>query len=842
MNNKKILLIDATSMMKNAYYALPANCVNGIRNLVVRMMEEKNVDYIASSFGALKENKAMSNEFLDQEALLKVTFTALKIPVYTREGAYSEDLIASMTKSCLKEGTEVVILTDNRNLLLTVRDKVTVLKPTLGEEMELKSWTPDEVNVQFGLEPEQLKDAFSLEYGAGIGCKTACQLINRYDSLDSLYEQKGELVSDQIRNRLIEQEEKVKAAFDTLTFRSDYEFHFDDINSIAETEIAEVMNMDFEPAFLPEESEPEPSKGWNIKEITSFSDAEAVFETCKTAARLGLHVAGTDKKISAVALSLSEEECYYLAPNGSLTEEYLKEKTEKICTSSIEVTVLDLKSQLPFLNLDAGCPVFDASVAAYLLDPLKTSYEYNELAEEYLQLTLPSKSELLGKRSLHQMFDEARQQAVTYICSKAYVSFLCGNLLREALKKAEMERLFYDIEMPLVYSLFTMEETGIRVERDRLKEYGDRLKIRIKETEEKIYEQTGETFNINSPKQLGEVLFEHMKLPGGKKTKTGYSTAADVLEKLAPDYPVVGLVLDYRQLSKLNSTYADGLAAYIGPDERIHGTFNQTITATGRISSTEPNLQNIPIRMELGREIRKVFVPKEGCVFVDADYSQIELRVLAHMSGDSRLIGAYKQAEDIHAITASEVFHVPLNEVTSLQRRNAKAVNFGIVYGISSFGLSEGLSITRKEASEYIEKYFETYPGVKLFLDKLVTDAKENGYAVSMFGRRRPVPELKSSNFMQRSFGERVAMNSPIQGTAADIMKIAMIRVDGALKKQGLKSKIVLQVHDELLIETVKEELDHVKHLLVEEMKQAAKLAVSLEVEANVGESWFDAK
>jgi DNA polymerase-1 len=424
----------------------------------------------------------------------------------------------------------------------------------------------------------------------------------------------------------------------------------------------------------------------------------------------------------------------------------------------------------------------------------------------------------------------------------ASVSFLCGNILREELKKTDMERLFYDIEMPLVYSLFSMEETGIHVERDRLKEYGDRLKIRIKETELKIYEQTGETFNINSPKQLGEVLFEKMKLPGGKKTKTGYSTAADVLEKLAPDYPVIELILDYRQLTKLNSTYADGLATYIGSDERIHGTFNQTITATGRISSTEPNLQNIPIRMELGREIRKVFAPKEGCIFVDADYSQIELRVLAHMSGDVRLIGAYQQAEDIHAITASEVFHVPLAEVTSLQRRNAKAVNFGIVYGISSFGLSEGLSITRKEATEYIEKYFETYPGVKIFLDELVADAKETGYAVSMFGRRRPVPELKSSNFMNRSFGERVAMNSPIQGTAADIMKIAMIRVDSALKSLGLQSRIVLQVHDELLIETRMEELEQVKKLLVEEMKGAAELAVPLEVDANVGESWFDAK
>jgi len=533
--------------------------------------------------------------------------------------------------------------------------------------------------------------------------------------------------------------------------------------------------------------------------------------------------------------------CHF-ASAGELSPQYLAEKAEEICKRVGQTTVLHLKSQLAFLKLTLDSPVFDAGVAGYLLDPLKDSYEYNDLAEDYLSLSIPSKTELIGKSSFKRALEENREKAVSCICYMSYVALKCHDLLHESLVKESMDKLFYEIEMPLIYSLFHMEEAGIRVERERLKEYGDRLKVRIAELEQKIYEETGETFNINSPKQLGEVLFDRMKIPGGKKTKTGYSTAADVLEKLAPDWPAVNLILDYRQLTKLNSTYADGLAAYIGPDERIHGTFNQTITATGRISSTEPNLQNIPVRVELGREIRKVFVPQEGCRFVDADYSQIELRVLAHMSGDQRLIDAYRQAEDIHAITASQVFHVPLNEVTPLQRRNAKAVNFGIVYGISSFGLSEGLSITRKEASEYISKYFETYPGVKTFLDDLVSEAKEQGYAVSMFGRRRPVPELKSSNFMQRSFGERVAMNSPIQGTAADIIKIAMIRVDNALRKQGLKSRIVLQVHDELLIEAYQNEVDKVKELLAEEMKHAADLAVSLEVEANVGDSWFDAK
>lgn len=405
-----------------------------------------------------------------------------------------------------------------------------------------------------------------------------------------------------------------------------------------------------------------------------------------------------------------------------------------------------------------------------------------------------------------------------------------------------MWNLFLNMEMPLIYSLYHMEQAGIRVEKETLKAYGDKLKIKITQLEQQIYEEAGETFNINSPKQLGEVLFEKMQLPHGKKTKTGYSTAADVLEKLAPDYPVVHDILEYRQLTKLNSTYAEGLYGFIRDDGRIHGTFNQTITATGRISSTEPNLQNIPVRMELGREIRKVFVPEEGYTFVDADYSQIELRILAHMSGDERLIGAYRDAQDIHAITASEVFHIPLNEVTPLQRRNAKAVNFGIVYGISAFGLSEDLSISRKEALEYINKYFETYPGVKKFLDGEVAKGKEMGYVETMYGRRRPIPELKSANFMQRSFGERVAMNSPIQGTAADIMKLAMIAVDRELRERNLKSRIVLQVHDELLVETWKEELEEVTALLEDKMKHAAELKVSLEVEAHSGDNWFDAK
>ena len=360
--------------------------------------------------------------------------------------------------------------------------------------------------------------------------------------------------------------------------------------------------------------------------------------------------------------------------------------------------------------------------------------------------------------------------------------------------------------------------------------------------EKEIYEGAGETFNINSPKQLGQILFEKLQMPYGKKTKTGYSTAADVLEKLAGEYPLVSKILEYRQLSKLKSTYADGLANFIEEDGRIHTNFQQTVTATGRLSSTDPNLQNIPIRMELGRLIRKVFLPKEGFVFVDADYSQIELRILAHMSGDESLIQAYREAQDIHRMTASQVFHTPFEEVTPLQRRNAKAVNFGIVYGISSFGLSQDLSISKKEAQEYIERYFESYPKIKEFLDGAVEKAKKDGYTLTMFGRRRPIPEISSSNFMQRSFGERIAMNAPIQGTAADIIKIAMIRVHDRLKEEGLRSRLLLQVHDELLVETAEDEVEQVNRILEEEMKGAADLAVELEIDSHTGKNWYEAK
>ncbi len=516
--------------------------------------------------------------------------------------------------------------------------------------------------------------------------------------------------------------------------------------------------------------------------------------------------------------------------------------------------------------------IFDLSVAAYLLWPLTGEYTAADIAKNALGKTIPTAQDLFGKTKLKDIWtlpeshaqmtlpipglaaedaadkehpaakDSLLSEKMRCACWEAAVCAMAPAALEQQLKDADMLPLYTEVELPLVRTLYGMEKEGIAIDRGELSAYGEALTCRIDELEKEIYAEAGEEFNIQSPKQLGTILFEKMGLPGGKKTKTGYSTAADVLEQLAPQAPVVAKILEYRQLTKLKSTYAEGLGSCVAADGRIHTTFQQTVTATGRLSSTEPNLQNIPIRMELGKQIRRVFHAKPGYVYVDADYSQIELRVLAHMSGDENLVEAYRENRDIHRSTASRVFHVPFDQVTELQRRNAKAVNFGIVYGISAFGLSQDLSISRKEAQDYINEYFAAYPALHAFIDGLVESAKAKGYAETMYGRRRPIPELKNSNFMQRQFGERVAMNMPIQGTAADIIKIAMNAVDARIRKECTRSKLLLQVHDELLVEAAEDEAAKVEQILHEEMSGAANLMVPLEIDVHSGTNWYDAK
>ena len=877
----KLVLIDGHSILNRAFYGIPpltnseglhTNAVYGFLNIMFKILEEEQADHLAVAFDLSEPTfrhkmyaaykgtrKPMPQELVEQVPLMKEVLSAMGIPIMTLAGYEADDILGTLAKKNVAEGVEIVIVSGDRDLLQIADEHIKIRIPKTSKgTTQVKDYYPKDVEEEYQVTPLQFIDVKALMGDQSdnipgvpsIGEKTAINLIAAYGSIENTYAHLSEVKPPRAQKALKEHYDMAQMSKKLATICIDCPISFSyeamEIQNLYTQEAYEYMKrMEFKSilARFDAGSMKTPGIEKYFRTIRDFSEAEIIFQKALQAEKLGFQLIIEGGQIFGAALCFGEEDCYAISAEGFLTGEYLTGRMEQLVKEANCKTTLDLKAQLPYLKLKDDSGVLDVEVAGYLLNPLKDTYHYDDLARDYLGLTVPSEEDLLGKKAmLGKMFLDREEKASACICYMGYIAWKSAEILTEKLKELEMWQLFVEVEMPLIYSLYRMEQAGIRVEKERLKEYGDKLKIQIEALEKEIHELAGEAFNINSPKQLGEILFEKIKLPHGKKTKTGYSTAADVLEKLAPDYPMVRKILNYRQLTKLNSTYAEGLYHFIQEDGRIHGTFNQTITATGRISSTEPNLQNIPVRMELGRQIRKVFVPEDGYTFVDADYSQIELRVLAHMSGDERLIEAYKQAQDIHAITASQVFHIPLEEVTALQRRNAKAVNFGIVYGISAFGLSEDLSISREEAVEYIEKYFETYPRVKTFLEKLVEDGKANGYVTSMFKRRRPIPELKSGNFNKKSFGERVAMNSPIQGTAADIMKIAMIEVDRELQRKNLKSRIVLQVHDELLVETWKEETEEVIKILEEKMKGAATLKVSLEVEACSGESWYDAK
>lgn len=902
---EKLVLIDGHSILNRAFYGVPnltnsegihTNAVYGFLNIMFKILEEEQCDHLAVAFDrkepTFRHNmysdykgtrKPMPEELREQVPLMQEVLKAMGIPILTLAGYEADDILGTVAKRMAGQGVEVSVVSGDRDLLQLADEKIKIRIPkTSRGTTEVHDYYPEDVKQEYQVTPQEFIDVKALMGDSSdnipgvpsIGEKTATAIIAAYGSIENAYAHLEEIKPPRAKKALEEHYDMAQMSKELATICIDapVEFSYEDaeVGDLYTPEAYQYMKrLEFKSILtrFGDGARGEVSVESRFRLVENQKEAEALVREAKQAERRGLQLilgdakeqeeqlsffsgadgtlevgkkaAGPGKEGAALTLCFGPDQIFCLKAGGEISSQWLEEAAAELCRCG-ETWVMDLKEQLPRLGLEDDAPVFDAGVAAYLLNPLKDSYAYDDLARDYLGMTVPSRADLLGKTSLAEAIRSGEEKGTACACYMGCIAWKAGPILKEKLNETGMQALFADIEMPLIYSLYHMEAEGIHVEQKELKEYGDRLKVRIEKLEKEIYDQVGEEFNINSPKQLGEILFEKMKLKGGKKTKTGYSTAADVLEKLAPDCPVVQMVLDYRQLTKLNSTYAEGLAAYIGPDGRIHGKFNQTITATGRISSTEPNLQNIPVRMELGREIRKVFVAKEGCTFVDADYSQIELRILAHMSGDERLIGAYREAQDIHAITASQVFHIPLDQVTPLQRRNAKAVNFGIVYGISAFGLSEGLSISRKEAMEYIEKYFETYPGVKKFLDGLVEQAKEQGYVTTLFGRRRPIPELKSPR--TRAFGERVAMNSPIQGTAADIMKIAMVAVDRELRRRNMESRIVLQVHDELLVEARESEAEEVVRILEDKMKHAADLKVSLEVEAKTGRSWFDAK
>lgn len=877
--SEKILLVDGHSIINRAFYGvtnltnsqgLHTNAIFGFMNTLFKVLEEEKPDYVTVAFDVKAPTfrhemyaeykgtrKPMPEELHEQVPVLKRLLHAMGILTMEKAGLEADDLLGTAAKRSEKKGLEVIVLSGDRDLLQLATEHIRIRMPkTKGGVTEIENYNTQDVIDRYQVTPLQIIELKALMGDSsdnipgvpGIGEKTATNIIVKYGSIENAYAHVEEITPNRAKEALRNHYDMAEMSKTLATINIDCDYDYDweaaRLGDIYTKEAYEIFKeLEFK-NMLSRFSVEAPAnesieKGFQI--VTDLGEAENLFEKAEKQERLAFELIRENREILALSLALSPQEVYIFPVQGFLTEGFLTERLSRAVRSVKEIVSLGLKEQLKFLDVKPSSAFWDVEIGAYLLNPLKDSYSCEELAGEYLGLSVPSRAELFGKQKLSQVLEEKPEEFRVFAGYLSYVLYEVLDPIRARIREEGMEELYETMEMPLVFTLFSMEQAGVQVEAEELKIYGDALAVRIGELEKEIYQEAGEEFNINSPKQLGVILFEKMGMKGGKKTKTGYSTSADVLEKLAPEHPVVSHILEYRQLTKLKSTYADGLAAYIGADQRIHTTFQQTITATGRLSSVEPNLQNIPIRMELGRLIRKVFVPAKGYTLLDADYSQIELRVLAHMSGDENLIQAYREAQDIHRLTASQVFHIPFDEVTDLQRRNAKAVNFGIVYGISSFGLSQDLSITRKEAQDYIQKYFETYPKIKEFLDGCVKDAKEKGYVATMFGRRRQVPELKSSNFMQRSFGERVAMNAPIQGTAADIIKIAMVRVDRRLKEEGLRSRLLLQVHDELLVETHLEEIEQVKKILSEEMHGAARLSVPLEIDMKQGDNWYEA-
>lgn len=899
--SKKLVLIDGHSILNRAFFGLPdltnsqgvhTNAVYGFLNIMFKILEEEKPDYLTVAFDVHAPTfrhkmfeeykgtrKPMADELRQQVPLIKEMLKAMGITIVEKEGYEADDILGTLSVKAEKEGMDVAVISGDRDLLQLATEHVMIRIPkTKKTGTEIENYLADDVVEKYGVTPKEFIDVKALQGDTadnipgvpGIGEKTAGALIAKYHSIEAVHEDAPNVKPPRASKNIVEFWDQAVMSKELATIITDapvdYEFkdaQIDGIDSLY-TEEAFMMckRLEFK-NLLPRFDVQAPKN--NVEEnFKVISDKKSLDDIIKRASKKDVAFSiipgkpggeDTDGQLSlfeqndtndyiALVLVFSEEDIYFIKTGKEITSDYLNKQLETLDANTWISP--DLKKNLHLMKAGGFTPderkkYFDMTVAAYLLNPLLGDYPYDGVAKDYLSIVLSSKKDYLGKLTCEQMIKEDEKKVVDYACYEAYIAWKSKEILESNLKEKGMYELYENIEMPLVFVLYDMEKEGIRADGDKLKEYSRELAVSINKIEKRIYEEAGEEFNINSPKQLGVVLFEKLQLPNEKKTKTGYSTSAEVLDKLAPDHPIVADVLEYRQLSKLKSTYADGLTNFIEQDGKIHTTFNQTITATGRLSSTDPNLQNIPIRIELGKLIRKVFLPEEGHLFVDSDYSQIELRVLAHLSDDEKLIEAFKNGQDIHRSTASLVFDTPFDEVTDIQRRNAKAVNFGIVYGISAFGLANDLNIGRKEAQAYIDSYFEKYPKIKAFLDKTVSEAKEKGYIKTMFGRIRPIPELSSSNFMQRQFGERVAMNSPIQGTAADIIKIAMIRVHDRLLKENLKSKLILQVHDELLIETAEDEKEYVIELLEEEMHKAADLKVSMEVGTECGYDWYDA-
>lgn len=883
---EKIMLIDGNSIVNRAFYGVPlltngegryTNGVYGFLNILFKLLDEEQPDYLAVAFdlhaptfrhrtfdGYKGTRKGMPEELREQMPLLKEVLQAMHIPIFEQEGFEADDILGTLSALAEKNGIVPVVVSGDRDLLQLAGETLKVRIPkTKGGRTETEDYYAADVQAKYGVTPAEFIDMKALMGDAsdnipgvpGIGEKTAAKIITQYHDIETAIAHAAEIKPKKASENLAAYQEQARLSKFLATIVRDMPLEWDKESlkigdMFNQTAYELVKRLEFKSMFSHFEGSASAPK--QAEQTYRFvADREGAKEVLAALKKGEVGYAFVYENEEGQGLALYQEQLggvWMEASMAFLMQELLEIFQPFFADSAYRKIGHDVKKDIRFLRsygYNGFTAEFDTAIGAYILNATGSSYEYDDIAATFLNETYPSQEEVFGKGRTKKAFaalPEAERTA--YGARQAEIFFRARKVMEERLAENEQKSLFYDMEMPLIYVLADMEKYGIKVDKAALLAYQKRLGESLDGMEEEIYALAGEKFNINSPKQLGVILFEKLGLKGGKKTKTGYSTAADVLEKLRTAHPIVERILHYRQLAKLKSTYADGLLAVMDAEtEKIYSTFNQTITATGRISSTEPNLQNIPVRLELGRELRKIFIPEsaEFC-FLDADYSQIELRVLAHISGDESLIAAFKSNQDIHRMTASQVFHVPFDEVTPLQRSNAKAVNFGIIYGKGAFSLGQDLGISRKEAEEYINAYFARYPKIKTFMEDTIKNGAKNGYVSTLWNRRRNMPELQSSNFMQRAAGERAAMNMPIQGTAADIIKLAMIKVHRALQEGGYRSRLILQVHDELLIEAYKEEKDAVAKILKENMEHAADLLVPLDVDVHEGASWFEAK
>ena len=868
----ELMILDGNSIINRAFYGvrllttregLYTNAIFGFLNILEKLRSEEQPDALAVAFdlraptfrhlqydGYKATRHAMPDELAQQMPWMKDVLRAMRIPIFECEGWEADDILGTAGKLCAADGWDCVIVTGDRDSLQLVTDRVSVkLVLTKGGQTTSTLYTPAAFEAEYGFAPIRMIDLKSLMGDssdnipgvAGIGPKTATQLLTQYGTLDGVYAHLDELRAT-VRKKLEDGRENAYLSYDLATIRCE-------------------APVDFRPEDC-RVQEPDNDALWGLFQKLEFSrlaaryhlhppkpvepevyEGECVSEIVTDAARAGELLARFTEKPRVFVLFSPDFDAVSVLDDGDTAWLFSRKALgagyetflRGLCAETVRKVTHDVKETMRFL-LGQGLPAegfaFDTALAGYLLDATQGSYTVDRLFVQYCgsQLGLANEKELGEAAVTSNLFARTAAVAALY------------DVLPVKLEEYGMRELYYDMELPLCAVLARMETAGVLVDQMALVGFGNMLSARITACQELIYGYAGGEFNINSPKQLGELLFEKLGLPAMKKTKSGYSTNADVLEKLKSKHPIVQAILDYRMLAKLKSTYADGLVKEIADDGRIHTTFQNMVTATGRLSSTEPNLQNIPVRTELGSEIRRMFIPADGCVFVDADYSQIELRVLAHIAGDAHMQAAFRSGLDIHTATAAQVFGVAPEAVTPLQRRHAKAVNFGIVYGISEFSLAEDIGVTRREAKAYIDSYLANYSGVREYMHDIVAKAKADGYVTTLFGRRRDLPELKSSNFNIRSFGERVALNTPIQGTAADIIKLAMLHVDTALRNAKLRARLLLQVHDELIVECPAEEAETVRKLVTEQMEHVMELSVPLLAEAKIGESWYAAK